>query len=159
MLDNCKNARELWGGVSEIIDRWLQDRQTMLVQYCDLAALEAAEPESAERQDRLRRLCQQLVDYVSAGHFEIYDKLIREGQEFEDQEALKQAAELFEVIDHTTGQVLDFNDKYLETDDLEALGADLSVLGETLETRFRAEDRMIAVLHTAHRDLVNAPEA
>ena len=55
--------------------------------------------------------------------------------------------------------MLDFNDKYQETDDLETLGADLSVLGETLETRFGAEDRMIAMLHTAHRDLVNVPEA
>jgi len=27
-------------------------------------------------------------------------------------------------------------------------------LGEALETRFEAEDRMIAVLHVAHKDLV-----
>lgn len=156
MLDNCKNARELWGGVSEIIDRWLQDRQNMLVQYCDLGALSAADPHAPERQERLRKLCQLLVDYVSAGHFEIYDKLIREGQQFENHDALQQAGELFDTIDQTTGKVLDFNDKYLETDDLESLQTDLSALGETLETRFHAEDRMIAVLHTAHGHLVNS---
>lgn len=161
MLDNCKSARELWGGVSEIIDRWLLDRQSLLVEYCDLGALSGIEPNSPERPARLRRLCQLLVDYVSAGHFEIYDKLVREGQEFDNQEALQEAANLFAVIDKTTGVALDFNDKYLETDDLGTLDADLSRLGETLETRFRAEDRMIAVLHTAHHDLIKAhtPEA
>ena len=58
-------------------------------------------------------------------------------------------------MDKTTEWILDFNDKYLETDDLASLTPDLSQLGETLETRFSAEDRMISVLHTSHRDLVN----
>ena len=31
MLENCKTARERWGGVSVIIDRWLQERQDLLV--------------------------------------------------------------------------------------------------------------------------------
>jgi len=156
MLDNCKTAKELWGGVSEIIDRWLQDRQNLLVQYCSLGGVDTSNAAPGEREEQLRHLCQSLVDYVSAGHFEIYDTLIREGQEFENQQALQQAGELFEVIDRTTGKVLDFNDKYLETDDLTTIDADLSALGEVLETRFTAEDRMIAVLHTAHRDLVNS---
>ena len=50
--------------------------------------------------------------------------------------------------------ILDLNDKYQETDDLTTLEPDLSHLGEVLETRFEAEDRMIAVLHVAHKDLV-----
>lgn len=33
MLENCQSAKERWGGVSEIIDRWLEERQQMLVQY------------------------------------------------------------------------------------------------------------------------------
>src|SRR5690606_10310393 len=142
MLDNCKNAKELWGGVSEIIDRWLQERQDMLVQYCALSSLEANAENEALRGAKLRTLCQILVDYVSAGHFEIYDKLIKEGQ-------------LFALVDKTTESILDFNDKYLETDDLTSLADDLSALGESLEVRFTAEDRMIAVLHTSHKDLVN----
>lgn len=156
MLNNCKNAKERWGGVSEIIDRWLEERQQMLVQYCDLSALEADAANDAVRGDKLRTLCQILVDYVSAGHFEIYDQLMKEGREFDDEEALQEAGKLYAQVDKTTEVLLDFNDKYLETDDLASLTADLSGLGETLETRFSAEDRMIAVLHTAHKDLVNA---
>jgi regulator of sigma D len=152
MLENCQTAKERWGGVNIIIDRWLQERQDMLVQYCSIG--EADQNEDA-RGEKLRRLCQILVDYVSAGHFEIYDQLIKEGREFDDEEALHEAGSLFTIVDGTTEKLLDFNDKYLETDDLSSLNQDLSSLGETLEIRFSAEDRMISVLHTSHKDLVN----
>lgn len=155
MLENCKNAKERWGGVNEIIDRWLEERQQMLVQYCALSGLDASLDNDALRGDKLRELCQILVDYVSAGHFEIYDQLIKEGREFDDEEALQEAGKLYSLVDKTTEKLLDFNDKYLETDDLGSLTQDLSSLGEILETRFSAEDRMISVLHTSHKDLVN----
>lgn len=154
MLENCKSARERWGGVNDIIDRWLEERQQLLVKYCALSGLESASLSVSQRGEMLREVCQILVDYVSAGHFEIYDQLIKEGREFEDKEALQEAGLLYTTIDKTTEKLLDFNDKYLETDDLGSIDTDLSRLGETLETRFAAEDRMIAVLHTSHKDLV-----
>ena len=155
MLENCQNAKERWGGVSIIIDRWLQERQDMLVQYCDISGIDKGANYESIRGEKLRTLCQILVDYVSAGHFEIYDQLIKEGREFDDEEALHEAGKLFTIVDGTTEKLLDFNDKYLETDDLSSLETDLSNLGETLEIRFSAEDRMISVLHTSHKDLVN----
>lgn len=154
MLENCKTAKERWGGVSEIIDRWLEERQEMLVQYCALSGLNE-ELSDVQRGEKLRSFCQILVDYVSAGHFEVYDQLIKEGREFDDADALHEASKLYDVVDKTTEKLLDFNDKYLETDDLATLTEDLSLLGEALEVRFSAEDRLIAVLHTAHKDLVN----
>ncbi len=154
MLDNCKDAKERWGGVSTIIDRWLEERRKMLVQFCALSALKEDQASEEQRGHKLRHLCEIMVDYVSAGHFEVYDQLMKEGREFDDEDALKEASQLFKLVDQTTQEVLDFNDKYLETDDLDTLDRDLSILGETLETRFTAEDRMIAVLHTAHKDLV-----
>lgn len=102
MLNNCKNAKERWGGVSHIIDRWLEDRQQMLVQYCALSALQAGAAEDLVRGEKLREFCQGLVDYVSAGHFEVYDQLIKEGREFDDEEALQQAGKLYSIIDRTT---------------------------------------------------------
>ena len=154
MLENCQTAKERWGGVNKIIDRWLEERQQLLVQYCALSGLESANMTEDLRGDKLKELCQILVDYVSAGHFEVYDQLIKEGREFQDKEALKEAGGLYNTIDKTTEKLLDFNDKYQETDDLSSIDPDLSRLGETLETRFAAEDRMIAVLHTSHKDLV-----
>ncbi|MEN0038321.1 MAG: sigma D regulator [Cellvibrio sp.] len=154
MLENCKTAKERWGGVSEIIDRWLEERQTMLVQYCALSGLDQ-DLSDIQRGEKLRSFCQILVDYVSAGHFEVYDQLIKEGREFDDAEALQEAGKLYDTIDTTTEKLLDFNDKYLETDDLSSISADLSHLGEALEVRFSAEDRLISVLHTSHKDLVS----
>jgi regulator of sigma D len=108
-----------------------------------------------QRGEKLRSFCQILVDYVSAGHFEVYDQLIKEGREFDDAEALQEASKLYDTIDTTTERLLDFNDKYLETDDISSLTADLSHLGEALEVRFSTEDRLISVLHTSHKDLVS----
>jgi regulator of sigma D len=151
MLEHCNSAKERWGGVSDIIDRWLQERQDMLVKYCDLSSMSMTDSDIGKQ---LRTLCQIMMDYASAGHFEVYEQLIKESQEFNDTEALKEADKLFTKVDVTTDQILDFNDKYQETDDLEALTKDLSHIGEVLATRFEAEDRMISVLHVSHKDLV-----
>lgn len=154
MLENCKTAKERWGGVSVIIDRWLQERQDMLVHYCALASIEEFDEEDPAQCEQVERLCQIMMDYVSAGHFEVYGQLIREGQEFNNTKALAEADRLYTQVEATTDAVLDFNDKYQETDDLSSLPDDLSRLGVQLETRFEAEDGMIAVLHVAHKNLV-----
>lgn len=154
MLDNCQSARERWGGVHELIDRWLLERQEMLVVYCGLSGVPSFLDNDPEHGPKLQNLCQLLVDYVSAGHFEVYDQLIKEGQDFEDQKGLKTAAPLYQIIDQTTERLLDFNDKYQEIDDLSTLVTDLSEMGEALATRFEAEDQMIEVLHTAHQQLL-----
>jgi regulator of sigma D len=154
MLENCKSAKERWGGVNDIIDRWLQERQELLVDYCSLSGIDSFDENNSDHGNMIRHFCQTLVDYVSAGHFEVYDQLIKEGQEFGDKKALETAAKLYDSIDSTTEFLLDFNDKYQETDDLSALSSDLSQAGQQLENRFEAEDQMIAVLHTKHKDLV-----
>ncbi len=148
MLENCRSAQERWGGVSDIIDRWLEERRELLVMLVDLGQAVDA------RETRLERFCEIMVDYVSAGHFEVYDQLIREGHDFHDDAGLEQAKKLFTIIDDTTETILDFNDKYQATDDLTTLERDLSQLGEALAIRIEAEDRMIAVLHLAHSEEV-----
>ncbi|PCK09740.1 MAG: sigma D regulator [Alteromonadaceae bacterium] len=152
MLENCKSAQERWGGVSNIIDRWLVERQDLLVQYCELSEAAGSVTNYKNCGSQLQSLCQILVDYISAGHFEVYDQLMREGRDFDDQEGLKRASKSFEIVDSSTEYILDFNDKYQETDDTDDLIEDLSHLGEVLASRFEAEDSMIKVLHVAHKD-------
>lgn len=155
MLDNCKNLRERWGGVSEIIDRWLQARQEMLVQYCELSKTAVFDSNNHEHGNKLQFLCEALVDYISAGHFEVYQQLMEECRAFDDKDALNEAHSLLNEVHATTQSALDFNDKYLETDDLDTLAEDLSKLGESLAARFEVEDRMIEVLHNAHQTEVS----
>jgi regulator of sigma D len=153
MLENCQSAQERWGGVSSLIDRWLNERKELLVAFCAVSqTLKTDGVDSAG--DGLRRLCQIMVDYVSAGHFEVYEQLLNEARAFDDREGLKEASGYYHTVDQTTEELLDFNDKYQEIDDLDTLNQDLSRVGECLATRFDAEDKMIAVLHVAHKDQV-----
>jgi len=156
MLENCRNARERWGGVSELIDRWLKERQELLVHYCDLSG-ESDFSQTEALREKFVRLCEVLVDYVSAGHFEIYEQLIQEAREFNDG-GLELAAKLYPRIAQTTETALNFNDrldgKSLTESDVKALFAELSELGEILESRFEMEDYLIEHLHNAHADKV-----
>ena len=151
MLEHCKSAQERWGGVSTLIDHWLQERKEMLVCFCTLGEIHNFDSGNTVHRENLKKFCEILVDYTSAGHFEIYDQLMKEGQELKDNKGLETADTLLQSIDISTELILDFNDKYLETDDLKTLSTDLSQLGESLEARLAAEDKMIQVLHTNHR--------
>ncbi|MBQ0712855.1 MAG: sigma D regulator [Porticoccus sp.] len=154
MLKNCKSAQERWGGVSALIDRWLEGRRDVLVEFCALGDIQGFDSKNTLHREKLKTFCEILVDYTSAGHFEIYDQLVQEGKDLQDSQGLEAANGLLETIDASTEMVLDFNDKYLETDDLKTLATDLSQLGESLEARLAAEDQMIEVLHTAHSEKV-----
>jgi regulator of sigma D len=156
MLENCKTAKERWGGVNDLIDRWLAERQELIILYCDLSGCSRDE-ESNPDSLNIQRLCQLLVDYVSAGHFEVYEQLLKEADEFNDG-GLELAASMLPKIQETTEIVLDFNDQYDSTDHehslLDELPSKLSLLGEALEERFVMEDKLIECLHNSHRELV-----
>jgi regulator of sigma D len=156
MLEDCKTAQERWGGVSQIIDRWLQERRELLTMFSELTTRETLDGRNSDDSQRVLEFCQILVDYVSTGHFEVYGQLAKEGSEFDDTEGLEVAGELYSAIDETTQYVLDFNDKYQTPDDLKTISQDLSALGTQLSTRFEAEDCMINVLHTSHRNIADA---
>jgi len=152
MLENCRNARERWGGVSELIDRWLKERQELLVHYCALSG-EGDREEIEALQQKCVRLCELLLDYVSAGHFEVYEQLIQEAREFNDG-GLELAARVYPQIEKTTEVALSFNDRIddgsLSAQNADELFAELSKLGEALENRFEMEDVLIDQLHNAH---------
>lgn len=150
MLEDCKTALEKWSGVHKLIDQWLNQRQRLLVVYCDLAGQNTFDEQNSIQTSRLKKLCELLVDYCSAGHFEIYNQLLSEAKSFNDQDGLAFGQTQMAHIEPTTDTILDFNDKYQETDDLSSLFLDLSDLGVALEARFGVEDQIIEVLHSAH---------
>ncbi|WP_430460631.1 sigma D regulator [Thalassolituus sp. LLYu03] len=156
MLEGCKTAQERWGGVHKLIDSWLNARQELIVEFCRLSAskpLSAEEPLSAT----LASFCQNLMDYCSTGHFEIYEQLVREAKDYEDEDGLELARTLVPQLDTLTTRCVDFNDTYDQNctfDMLAQLPGELSGIGEILEERFQLEDRLIERLHNIHRDLV-----
>ena len=157
MLNDFKTAQERWGGVHKLVDNWLNERQQMIVLYCDLSA---SKPLSVETPlgAALSRFCQVMMDYCSAGHFEIYEQLIKEAKEYDDG-GVEVAKDIVPKLDNLTGRCVDFNDTYSSDcnfEQLASLPADLSAVGEILEERFELEDQLIERLHNVHRELVEA---
>jgi regulator of sigma D len=159
MVKDNQKLQSHWGNVSQSIERWLEERRELLAKYCDLTEIIDVDDTAITHTEQLEVFCELMVDYVSAGHFEIFDQLHKEGQLFEDSPGLEKEPNILEKIQSTTEYVLDFNDKYLSSNDLDALIIDLAGLGETLAQRFALEDNLIDVLHSSHvTKLLGEPE-
>ena len=156
MLTRLEKAQESWGGSHSVIDSWLEERQDLLVQYCKLAGLPPYErnDQALPAKAAIISFCEILVDYLSAGHFEIYDDIVKACQE-KGPQSLALAKELYPKIASSTDIALNFNDQYAESADdnlLETFDKDLSELGEILEQRFEYEDELIDNLYSNHLD-------
>jgi regulator of sigma D len=146
-------AQAIWQSVEALLERWLAERQQLLVLYCQVA--DETRPEVVPRWRDVNGFFQLLVDYVSAGHFEVYNQLIGEAEAYQDDSASEQATKLYQQINSSTQQALDLNDKYADEERWElaqqGFKQDISSLGESLTYRFEMEDELISLLHDSHR--------
>lgn len=150
MKDSTLTPNQFWPQMHERIENWLKARKNLLVSYCSLSEIREFSNECPQQGMQLQTFCEQLIDYTSEGHFEIFEQLLNEGYLFSDAKGLAIGEELLTTIHSHTEAVIDFNDKYLATDDLTTLAPDLSVLGEVLAQRLEVEDQMVDILHNAH---------
>ena len=130
----------------QIVEELLSERQAMLALYCKVAGLAPFHHEKSTREE-LREFCQILVDYTALVHLEIYERIV-DGKE-QRPEVIETAEQIHEQLVELTTQIVDFNDKYDESDHqliLNQLQDDLSELGEILAARAELEDRLIQVL-------------
>lgn len=130
--------------VADLVRRWLDERQALIAEWGGLrAAVAAGSPPP------LASFCQILMDYVSAGHFEVYDELLAEAERLH---ALPPSGsqDLLAHLRETTDAAVRFNDlcDRLPPDAWpQALAFELPILGLELESRFQTEDRLLALLH------------
>ena len=150
MVKDNQKLQSHWSNVSKIIERWLEERRELLAKYCDLTEVIDVSDNAVKHVEELQEFCELMVDYISVGHFEIFDQLHKEGQLFEDASGLDKEPNLLEKIQTTTEYILDFNDKYLGSHDLDARIIDLASLGGVFAQRFGLEDQLIDVLHSSH---------
>jgi regulator of sigma D len=157
MLESCESAQERWGGTHIIIDKWLNERQELLVLFMAIKGLKPFSPRETPVSIKIQAFCQVLMDYCSAGHFEVYEQLVKEAEEFNDG-SINLANKHYPRLEFITSECVAFNDSYQTAEDciekMSDLSKDLSALGELLEERFQLEDSLIEVLHTSHKEMM-----
>ena len=152
MLNKLKQTQQQWGGSSEVIDHWLETRQLLIVEYCKLASLQPSSVKSSVSElptpKALQSFCQHLVDYISEGHFKIYD-MVMDQWRATGFEATDEINQTYGKIVLTTEPLLNFTDTYAavsEEDPLKSFDNDLSQVGEVIEMRFEVEDQLIQLI-------------
>lgn len=154
MPHRSKDPKQQFNAVEDLLTRWLKERRAVLGKYTEIVVAMDSRLAGADLAERQQALCELLVDYVSAGHFEVFHELINEAESFADGSGAL-AEKLMPGIGDTTEVILAYEEKYSDRQDQpEKLKRDLSALGEVLESRFVLEDRLIAGLHNKHRRLV-----
>ena len=130
----------------ELIAKLQNERQKVLSLYCNVAELKPFSANDAVK-SLLTQFSQILVDYVSLGHFGVYERLLA-GTERRSR-VLSVAKDIYPEFSATTDAAISFNDKY---DNVEKIGVfedleqDLSALGESLAKRIDLEDRLCEVM-------------
>lgn len=146
------------------IKKLIEERNSVLSQYYNLAKYtEDPDNDLSSTIELLEEFCQDLVDYMATGHFEIYRR-IEDGNERRD-EISTLAEKILPRINNTTQIAIAFNDLYDDTTNIKSDAIDqlpnyLAKLGEELATRIDLEDQFInTLLTTSNRPELTAVSA
>lgn len=122
-----------------------EERSAVWTLYCQIAEMKPFSSENAIR-PMLSEFSQLLIDYISFGHFSIYEHLIAEKQH--QNSTLSYAEQMYPAFSNTTASAVTFSDIYdnKRNFNTENLSQDLSVLGERLAERMELEDRLCSML-------------
>ncbi|HEX4499591.1 MAG TPA: sigma D regulator [Scandinavium sp.] len=147
MLNQLESLTERVGGSHHLVDQWLQVRKQLLVAYYNLVGIKPGKGSYMRLNEKaLDDFCQRLVDYLSAGHFSIYERIVGE---LEGENPLLAATKLYPQLEGNTQQIMDLYDSSLEMaiddDNCMEFQQALSTLGEALAARFTLEDSLIAL--------------
>ncbi len=131
-----------------LVSELRQERHEVWSLYCQVAELKPFNC-SSETRSILNKFSQLLIDYISLGHFGIYEYLLS-GSERRAL-VLTEAQKVYPEFSETTEAAIRFNDKYDDnkpTLKIEKLEDDLSALGESLAKRIEIEDLLCRLVLT-----------
>lgn len=147
MLNRLERLAQRVGGSNRLIDDWLKARKQLLVEYYLLVGLKPQKEKHTPLNEKaLSGFCQQLVDYLSACHFHLYDKIIVQTKEDPQTEKVL-ANRLYPKLHDNTLLMMQFYDRYSDSQVHDELCLELhdalSEIGEHMATRFAWEDQLI----------------
>lgn len=158
MTENHRLSKH-WDTLDETLHRWINERQELILLLCAINGLKEYTPAETPVSVKIQAFCQIMMDYISAGHFEVYKELINEAEAFGDPKDETLLKKIYSRIELSTEIAVEFNDDYDSEEHcvqlLDVLPTKLSELGEVLGDRFELEDKLIDMLHNRHKPLVN----
>lgn len=145
MLNQLEVLTARVGGCSDLVDFCLRSRKQLLITYYHLVGIKPnKESLTTLDENALDNFCQGLVDYLSTGHFTVYERFIKE---MEGSDQLARAAIIYPSLQANTELIMQVYDSHLECaidhDNYLEFQTALSSVGEALEARFTLEDRFI----------------
>lgn len=112
MLNQLDNLTERVRGSNKLVDRWLHVRKHLLVAYYNLVGIKPGKESYMRLNEKaLDDFCQSLVDYLSAGHFSIYERILHK---LEGNGQLARAAKIWPQLEANTQQIMDYYDSSLK---------------------------------------------
>lgn len=132
---------------SHLVNELLGERQQMWALYCKVAGLEPFTPDKPV-DALLKEFCQVLVDYISLGHFGLYQKIMS-GEE-RRQGVVEVAEKIYPRMSDVAAQAIEFNDMVANSNGgvpMKKLSDELSHLGEELATRIELEDKLLETIN------------
>ncbi|MFT5767787.1 MAG: regulator of sigma D, partial [Halioglobus sp.] len=105
MPTSNENPSEQFAAVETLLSTWLQERNHVLAKYTHIAIFTESAWDGPALEEQQKDLCALLVDYISAGHFEVFHRLIAEAEAFADGTE-KLAENLMPAIADTTEVIL-----------------------------------------------------
>ena len=149
MASTSPSAIAQWQRIETLVKAWLDERQQLIVLLCSLQGVRGLGSQQP-RHKQLQQFCQLLMDYISAGYFEVYRELVNEARHFQ-RENPALTHHILRQLDSSTDAALAFNADFENQPNNNELKAQLpqrmSQLMQTLEERFALEDQLILSIH------------
>ncbi len=123
-----------------------RERHEVWALYCQIADLKPYDG-NTDVKLILNKFSEIMIDYVSLGHFGIYERLLAGTERREG--VLSNAKQIYPEFSRTTDAVVNFNDQYDQNNrkfEIQSLETDLSELGEQLAKRMEMEDQLCNLL-------------
>ncbi|AVR01645.1 Rsd/AlgQ family anti-sigma factor [Pluralibacter gergoviae] len=147
MLNQLEHLTERVGGSHQLVDSWLQVRKQLLVAYYNLVGIKPGKGSYTRLNEKaLDDFCHRLVDYLSACHFNLYERIVAK---LKDENLCLAVSRIYPQLKTNTQQIMAIYDSNLEQaiddDNYMEFQQALSALGEALEGRFTLEDKLITL--------------